>query len=121
MGWVVETVLPREDRKLASIIEEKDVAIALLNDDLQGRDNQIQAIKHKNVALQAQKDVYQAELQKCQDTIPHLKTRCVPHAKNPGKDNIFIIVRRHTIPSNDKHHPCHIMLPEYNNVKSMLS
>ena len=29
-----------------------------MNDDLQDRDNQIQAIKYENVALQAQSDVY---------------------------------------------------------------
>ena len=46
-------------------IEEKDTTIALLTDDLQDRNNQIQAIQYENVALQAQKDVYQAELQKC--------------------------------------------------------
>ena len=57
------------------------------------------------MALQAQKDVYQAELQKCQDTITHLKTRYVPHARDPGKDNIIIIVRKHlSIPVNDKFH-----------------
>ena len=65
MEWVVETVLPREVRKLASTIEKKDAVIAFMNDDLQGRDDQIQAIKYENVALQAQKDVYQAELEKC--------------------------------------------------------
>ena len=56
------------------------------------------------MALQAQKDVYQAELQKCQDIITHLKTRYVPHARDPGKDIIIIIVRKHTISANDKYH-----------------
>ena len=51
----------------------KDAALALLTDDLQDHDNQIQAIQYENVALQAQRDVYQAELQKCQDTITILK------------------------------------------------
>ena len=37
-------------------------ALALLNDDLQDRDNQIQAIKYENVASQRQRDVYQAQL-----------------------------------------------------------
>ena len=32
--WAVETVLPREVRKLASVIEDKDAALALLHDDL---------------------------------------------------------------------------------------
>ena len=55
MEWVVETVLSREVRKLASTIEGKDAVIVLMNDDLQGRDDQVQAIKY--VGLQAQKDV----------------------------------------------------------------
>ena len=66
-------------------IEEKDAALALLNDDLQNRE-------YENVALQAQRDVYQTQLQKCQDTIIHLKTRYVDHARDSGKDNIIIIV-----------------------------
>ena len=76
----------------------------MLTDDLQDRDNQIQVIQYENVAMQAQKDLYQAELQKCQDTITHLKTRYVPHARNPGKDNIIMIVRKHTTSANNKYH-----------------
>ena len=41
------------------VIEEKDAALALINDDLQDRDNQIQAIQYENVTLQEQRDVYQ--------------------------------------------------------------
>ena len=102
--WVVETVLPWEVRESTSVIEEKDAVIALMNDDLQDRDNQIQAIKYENVALQAQRDLYQAALQRCQDAITHLKTRYVPHARDPRKDNIIIIVRKHAAPANDKFH-----------------
>ena len=40
----------KEDDQQA--IEEKDVVIALMNDDLQDRDNQIQAIKYGNLAFQ---------------------------------------------------------------------
>ena len=39
-------------------IEQKDAALSLLKDDLQNRDNQIQAIQYENVASQAQKNVY---------------------------------------------------------------
>ena len=91
----MEIVLPREVRKLASAIEEKDAALA-------HRDNQIQAIQYENLELQAQRDVYQAQLQRCQDTITHLRARYVDHARDPGKDNI--IVRKHTRPANDKYH-----------------
>ena len=41
MEWAVETVLPREVRKLASVIEEKHATIA-------HRDNQIQALESTN-------------------------------------------------------------------------
>ena len=47
-------------------IEEKDVTIALLNDDLKNRE-------HDKVALQAQRDMYKEQLQKCQDNTTHLK------------------------------------------------
>ena len=76
-------------------IEEKYAALALLNDDLKNSE-------YENVALQAQRDVYQ--LQKCQDTITHLRTRYVDHARDPRKDNIIIIVQKHTRPANDKYH-----------------
>ena len=78
------------------VIEEKDVA-------LQGRGNQIQAIQYENVALQAQRDNYQAQLQRCEDTITHFRAGYVDHARDPGKDNIIIIVRKHTTSTNDKY------------------
>ena len=65
----MKTVLPWEVRELTSVIEEKkNAVIALVNDDLEDRDNQIQAIKYENLALQAQGDVYQDELQRCQES-----------------------------------------------------
>ena len=48
--------------------------------------------------------MYQVELQKCQDTITHLRTRYVDHTRDPGKYNIIIIVRKHTTSANDKFH-----------------
>ena len=88
----------------AAAYKEKDAALALLNDDLQDRDNQIQITKYENVALQAQRDVYQAQPQRCQDTILHLRTRHVDHRRDPSKANIIITVRKHTTPANDKYH-----------------
>ena len=64
----------------------------------------LQNRENENVALQAQKDVYQAELQQCQDTITHFKTRYVPHARSLGKDNIMIILRKHTTSAKNKYH-----------------
>ena len=83
--------------KYKRAIEEKDTTVALPNDDLQKRE-------YENVPLQAQRDVYKEQLQKCQDIITHLKKRYVDHVKDPGKGNIIIIVRKHTTPAYDKYH-----------------
>ena len=94
--WI-DARIEKIQEKHRQAIEEKDAAIALLNDDLKIRE-------YENVALQAQRDVYQAELRRCQDTITHLRTRYVPHARDPSKDNIIIIVQKHTTSANDKYH-----------------
>ena len=73
----------KEDHQQA--IEEKDVTISLLNDDLQ-------KCEYENVALQARKDVYQAELQKYQDIITHLGTHYAP-ANDKFHDLPYYIAR----------------------------
>ena len=50
----------KEDHQKA--MKEKDAALVLVIDDLQDRDNQIQVIQYENLALQAQRDAYQAQL-----------------------------------------------------------
>ena len=86
------------------VIEEKYAALALIKDYLQDRDNQIQAITYTNVALQTQRDVFQTQLQQCENTITHLRARYVDHARDSGKDSIIIIARKHTTSPNDKYH-----------------
>ena len=56
------------------------------------------------MALQAQRDVHQVQLIKCQDTIIHLRIPYMDHARDLGKDNTIIIVQKHTRPANDKYH-----------------
>ena len=75
----------------------------MLNDDLKNRE-------YENVALQAQRDVYKDQLQKCQDIITHLRARYVDHAKDLGKDNIVMIIEKNTTPKEDEfyEHPYYI-------------
>ena len=55
-----------------------------------------------NVSI-AQIDVYQAQLQKCQDQIRDLIiNRHVPRANDPGKDNIVMIIEKNTAPEEDE-------------------
>ena len=77
-------------------IEEKDAAFAHC-------DNQVRAIQHENVALQAQKEVYQAQLQRYQDqTCDLIINRHVPRANDPGKDNTVMIIEKNTTPEEDE-------------------
>ena len=81
--------------KYRRAIEEKDAALSLLNDDVQNRE-------YENVALQAQRDVYKDELQKCQDIIAHLRRRYADHVEDPGKDNIVMIIEKNTAPEENE-------------------
>ena len=53
------------------------------------------------MALQAQRDVYKDRLRKCQGIITHLRTRHVPHAKDPDKDNIVMIIEKNAAPEEN--------------------
>ena len=96
---ILREIVPRGfDARIEEMQEQHCQAIA-------GHDNQIQAVQHENVALQALRDVYQAQLQRCQDQIRDLIINChVPHLRDPSRDNIIIIVRKHTTSANKKYH-----------------
>ena len=53
--------------------EDKDTALALLNDDLQNRDNQIQAIQYENVELQAQRMYIRTSYKNAKALLPILR------------------------------------------------
>ena len=95
----------KEDHQQA--VEEKDAAIPFFSDDLKNRE-------HDNVALQSQRDVYKDQLQKCQDITTHLRTRYVDHAKDPGKDNIVMIIEKNTDPRKMSFMSIPTTLREYN-------
>ena len=52
--------------------------------------------------LQAQKDVYKDQLQKCQNIITHLRTRYVNHAKDPTKGKIVMTIGKNTAQKEDE-------------------
>ena len=66
------------------------------------------------MALQSQGDVYKDQFQKCQDIITHLRTRYVDHAKDPGKDNIVMIIEKNTDPRKMSFMSIPTTLREYN-------
>ena len=82
MDWVVETILPKEVRKLAQKIDEKDSALALLNDDLD----------ESQLALQRERSL--RRLQSHEVEIENLIiNRHVP-LSGRGYDEVFVIVKK---------------------------
>ena len=87
---ILKDIVPRRfDTRIEEIqekhqqaIEKKDATTTLLNDDLKKRE-------YENMALQAQRDVYKDQLQKCQDIITHLRKRYVDHAKDQAKTTLL--------------------------------
>ena len=78
-------------------IEEHEQAIALLSEDLQDRHDQIRASQYGNVGLQG-------EIRAKDQQIAALQRHYVDHVKYLGKDNIIIIVRKHTTSASDKYY-----------------
>ena len=113
MDWVVETVLPREVRKLGQKLEEHHRRTTQLQQAVEDRDNRIQAIEYENAGLQGEIRAKDQQIEASQNIALRLSTLCriaelveryVDHCRNPSKDNIVIIVRKHTTPENDKYH-----------------
>ena len=73
------------------------------------------------MALQAHRDLYQAELQRCQDTITYLKIRYVPHARDPEKTTLSSLCENIQHLATINIMTCHIMLRGYKSVKGMLN
>ena len=103
MKWVVETVLPREVRKLnkqlenaEAKIEVKDASIALLSDDLEVANNRCRQLEFNSVGLQG-------EIRAKNQQISQLQERYVDYANDLGLDNVVMIVRKHTTEAEDRH------------------
>ena len=70
---------------------------------MQEQDNRIQTIQYENVTLKTQRDVYQIQLQRCQDQIHDIITnRHAPPANHPRKDRIVMIIEKNTISAGDE-------------------
>ena len=80
MDWVVETILPKEVRKLAQKIDEKDSALALLNDDLNESQRNVAILEQNNVELQHLNEI--------------LQRRAVPYLNDSDKDNGMTVIHK---------------------------
>ena len=68
------------------------------------RNNRVQAIEYENVGLQGEIKAKDQQIEASQHKIAEPVERYVDHCRSPSRDNIVIIVRKHTTPEKDKYH-----------------
>ena len=88
-----------EDRQKA--IDEKDMQIALLDDDLTESQDLVRQLEYNNTGLQGEIRAKDQEIVRRQLEITELRERYVDHCRDPSKDNLVVITRKHE--PDDKH------------------
>ena len=99
MEWVCEEVLPREIRKLAAEIEEKDTQLALLNDDLTESQELVRQLEFDNVGMQGEITAMDREIERRREENADLiQNRHVP--RRNLIDNVLCFIDKQ---SDEKH------------------
>jgi len=75
-------------------VHEKDGQLALLSDDLTEAQDLVKQLEYNNTGLQG-------EIRAKDQEIARITKRFVPNAMDPGKDNVIMIVRKHTCQQDD--------------------
>jgi len=95
MEWVCEEVLPREMRRLAGELEEKDTQLALLNDDLTEAQEHTRQLEYINTGLQGEIRAQDQEIARRQEEVQDLiANRHVPRRR--GIDNVLCFVDKNS-------------------------
>ena len=84
-------------------IDEKDMQIALLDDDLTESQDLVRQLEFSNTGMQGEIRAKDQEIARRQLEIVELRERYVDHCRDPGKDNLVVITRKHTCEPDDKH------------------
>ena len=84
-------------------IDEKDMQIALLDDDLTESQDLVRQLEFSNSGMQGEIRAKDQEIARRQSEIAELRERYVDHCRDPGKDNLVVITRKHTTDEDDEH------------------
>ena len=100
--WVVQTVLPREVRKLSQKLEEHYRRTTQLEQAVQDRDNRIQATEHENVGLQGKIRAKDQHIEASQERIEDLiANRHVP--RSGAIDTVLVVVEKNADEDTKEH------------------
>ena len=76
--------------------------IAVLDDDLLNSQDLVKQMEYNNTGLQGEIRAKDQEIVRRQSEIAELRERYVDHCRDPGKDNLVVITRKHTCEPDDK-------------------
>ena len=82
-------------RKLTTVVEEKDAQIALLSDDLVLEQEHARQLEYNNTGLHGEIRAKDQEIDRRREEIVELRERYVDHCRDPSKDNLVVITRKH--------------------------
>ncbi len=93
MEWVCEEVVPREVRKPAAEIEEKESQLALLNDDFAESQDLVRQLEFNNVGLQGENRAKDQEIERrMTENADLIANRHVPRIE--GIDNVLCFIAK---------------------------
>ena len=84
-------------------IDERDMQIALLDDDLTESQEHARQIEYNNTGLQGEIRAKDQEIARRETELAQVRERHVDRCRDPGKDNVIIIFRKHTTDEDDAH------------------
>ena len=84
-------------------IDETDMQLALLSDDLVLEQEHARQLKYNNTGLRGEIRAKDQEIYRRREEIVELRERFVDRCRDPGKDNLVVITRKHTCEPDDKH------------------
>ena len=90
-----------KDRQKA--IEEKDMHIALLDDDLTESQDLVRQLEFSNTGMQGEIRAKDQEIARREIELAQVRERHVDRCRDPGKDNVIVIFRKHTTDEDDEH------------------
>ena len=108
--WLTRKGVEKYAEEHQRAIDEKDMQLALLNDDLTGSqeharqlDQRATELQYNNTGLRGEIRAKDQEIDRRREEIAELRERYVDHCRDPGKDNLVVITRKHTCEPDDKH------------------
>ena len=101
--WLTRKGVEKYAEEHQRAIDEKDMQLALLNDDLTGSQEHARQLEYNNTGLRGEIRAKDQEIDRRREEIVELRERYVDRCRDPGKDNLVVITRKHTCEPDDKH------------------